>query len=355
MKRLATLFLLSLACGAGKYKAPAPLPSIALPTGDKLNPYDPAKPGLARPAGMADLNGKAWVALNNMDAGYMVRGPGFLAAVVPSTGATALIDLGGADERRCKNAGFVRVGDNKLYVTCAGDYSDGSGTAIVEVDPIAGAVTRSVSAPISPAGVAAAPTRIWFGDGASGHLYPIDKASFAVTGAPVPIQCPAAGYSTTNDVAVIGGDLYAICSNDQGGVLSRLDASTGAAKGTADIGPIGVALTQTGDGRIAIVSGGDNKLRLVTVSGTKMTVEVAYTFAQATSLQDVRARDQFLFTVASGTNTVEKIDLSSGAKLLAEVNVGDGAGPWNILPLDDDQAIVSNWMSNTLVGVKWPH
>ena len=71
-----------------------------------------------------------------------------------------------------------------------------------------------------------------------------------------------------------------------------------------------------------------------TVSGTKMTVEVAYTFAQATSLQDVRARDQFLFTVASGTNTVEKIDLSSGAKLLAEVNGFLNEHGWRVDHLD---------------------
>ena len=49
----------------------------------------------------------------------------------------------------------------------------------------------------------------------------------------------------------------------------------------------------------------------------------------------------------------KKVDLSSGAKLVAEANVGAGANPWNILPLDDDQAIVSNQMTNTLVGVKW--
>src|SRR6266550_2855229 len=107
MKSLAPLLLLALACSS-KYKAPPPLPSIALPPGSQLKPYDPAKPGLARPAGMADLNGKAWVALGNYDAGYTVRGPGFLASVVPNTGATTLVDLGGSDEQRCKNTGFVR-------------------------------------------------------------------------------------------------------------------------------------------------------------------------------------------------------------------------------------------------------
>jgi hypothetical protein len=303
---------------------------------------------------MADLNGKAWVALSNYDAGYTVRGPGFLAGVVPSTGATTLVNLGGGDGKACKDPLFVRAADSKLYVSCSGDFNDGSGTAIVEVDPVAATATRSVSTPTSPAGVAIGSTRIWFGDAYSGKVYAIDKASFTVVATPVSLSCPAAGsYKTTNDVAVIGGDLYAICSNAAGGILNRLDAQTGASKGTAEVGPIGAELTQTGDGRIAVISGADNKLRLVTVSSTAMTVEVAYTFAQVKALQDVRARNQFLFTVASGTNTVQKVDLSSGAKLVAEVNVGAGANPWNILPLDDDQAIVSNQMTNTLVGVKW--
>ena len=58
MKRVLVFAAAALACSsASKYKAPTPLATIALPTGDKLKPYDPAKPGLARPFGMADFNG----------------------------------------------------------------------------------------------------------------------------------------------------------------------------------------------------------------------------------------------------------------------------------------------------------
>jgi hypothetical protein len=306
------------------------------------------------------VNGNAWVALGNSDSSaFTPSGPGYLAAVVPSTGHTDKVNLGGSGGQQCKNAGFVRAAEGKLYVTCGGDFRDGSGTAIVEVDPgtdpSKASVTRSVKVTTSPAGVAVASTRIWFGDAYAGKVYAIDKTSFTVVGAPVSIQCPAAGYATTNDVAIIGGDLYAICSNDSGGTLSRLEAATGVLKGTAEIGPVAAELTQTSDGRIAVISGSDNKVRLVTIGSSTLTVEVALTLSQAQTLQDVRARDQFLFTVSSFTNTVQKIDLaaSGGPKLVAEVNVGDKANPWNLLPLDDDQAIVSNLMTNVLVGVKW--
>jgi hypothetical protein len=37
--------------------------------------------------------------------------------------------------------------------------------------------------------------------------------------------------------------------------------------------------------------------------------------------------------------------------LVGEVNTGDGSNPWNILPLDDDQAIVSNFIAGNVLGV----
>ena len=37
--------------------------------------------------------------------------------------------------------------------------------------------------------------------------------------------------------------------------------------------------------------------------------------------------------------------------LVGEVNTGDGSNPWNILPLDDDQAVVSNFIAGNVVGV----
>ncbi len=156
-------------------------------------------------------------------------------------------------------------------------------------------------------------------------------------------------------MAIVQGDLYALCSNFDGGEISRLDATTGALKNHAPIGPDAVEMAQTFDGRIAVISGADNKMRLVTPG--PLAVEEAYTFLNAAVLQDIRALDQFVFTVASQTNTVQKIDLSAkgGPQLVAEANVGDNANPWNILPLDDTQALVSNQMANTIVAVKWAH
>src|SRR5256886_13539374 len=100
MKRSALVLLLLGACSGGRYKAPPAVPSIPLPSGAQLKPWDPEHPGLARPMGIAQVNGKAYVALGNYDAGHTPRGPGLLAAFVPSNGQVSLIDLGGQDAQR---------------------------------------------------------------------------------------------------------------------------------------------------------------------------------------------------------------------------------------------------------------
>jgi streptogramin lyase len=354
MKRLA--LAVALAACSGRYHAPPAVQSIAMPTGDALKPFDAGKPGLARPAGMESYNGKVYVALANYDDGYTVRGPGLLGVLDPVSGSLSTIDLGGANHTQCLEPYWIRDSGGKLYVTCTGDaFGTGLGEAIVEVDPASGAVTRAVTVPVSPSGLALAPNRIWFADATSGNVYAIDRASFTVVAGPLPIACPTTGtYLTTNDVILVQGDLYATCSNSTGGILSRLDATTGAVKMQADSGPTATEFTETGDGRIAIVSGADNKLRLVAIGASALTVTEAYTYSSTTStLQDIHARDQFLFTAASGSNTVQKLDLTrTGAQMLVgEANVGTGAAPYNVVPLDDDQALVANQSANSVVAV----
>jgi len=367
----ALLLLLLLAACGGTYRAPPSVPSLAMPAGAALKPFDPSMPGLARPSAIHLLNGKAYVSLGNYDEGYAARGPGLLAVVTATTGAISIIDLGGATGQQCLEAFAIADSGGKLYVTCSGynkDFSNPNstltGTAIVEVDPGTGAVTRSVLTPnapyapygpVGPVGLAVTSSKIWFGDAYSGAVYAVDLGSFKVTAGPVSIPCPGTGsYFTTNDVKLVQGDLYAACSNDTAGILSRLDANTGAVKMQTDAGPIAAEFTETGDGRIAIVSGGDNKVRLVTIGQSALTTAVAYTFPNATStLQDVHARDNFLFTAASGSNTVQKLDLTkTGASMLVdEANVGLGASPYAVVPLDDDQVLVANQGNNTVVSV----
>ena len=82
----------------------------------------------------------------------------------------------------------------------------------------------------------------------------------------------------------------------------------------------------------------------------------ALTFPDGTSLlQDIRARDNFLFTVASGSNSAQKIDLAAkgGPKIVTAASFGDGSNPYNILPLDDDQAIVTNRQTNSIAAAQW--
>jgi hypothetical protein len=353
VKRIAAVVLFLAACG-GKPKAPVSITSVPMPAGAALKPFDPAQPGLARPSAMTVYNGRAYIALGNYDATYTVRGPGMLAVLDPATGNLSTIDLGGASGKQCLQPSWVRESGGKLYVACSGNYSPGSGEALVEVDPAGAKVTRVLQPPVVPSGIAFTPSRIWFGDAFSGAVYAVDRGTFSLVAGPLQIPCPQTGsYQTTNDVILVQGDLYAACSNGDGGILSRLDASTGAVKMQVDAGPIAVEYTETGDGRIAIVSGGDSRLRLVTIGATALTVEEAYTFVRTSAIQDVHAHGQFLFTAASGSNTVQKLDLTkTGSQMLVgEANVGDNASPWNIVPLDDDQALVTNQAGENVVAV----
>lgn len=358
MKRIALFFTLAAAC-SGRYKAPPAVPTVPMPSGAALKPFDPAQPGLARPSQIALHAGTAYVSLQNYDAGYTVRGPGLLGVLNPATGALSTIDLGGTTGKDCLYPYWIRESAGKLYVACTGDaFGTGEGKAILEVDPASGKVTRSAKTPVPTAGLAITATKIWFADATAANLYALDRAGFSqITG---PIAIPCAGtttdtpWVTTSDVIAVQGDVYAACSNTTGGVLARFDANTGAVKAQAEVGPLAAAFTETGDGRIAVVSGADNKLRLVTPGNPALSVVVAYTYSDATStLQDAHALDQFLFTVASGSNTVQKLDLTkSGAQMLVgEANVGTSASPYSIAPLDDDQALVANQGTNTVVSV----
>ena len=357
MKRIAIAALASLAACGGKYKAPPPQQSIALPDGSKLKPF--VKAGNPSPYGLDQSGDKVYVALGNQHDDFSIAGPGFLAAIVPSTGATTLIDLGGSDGKQCEDPGFVRAAAGKVYATCFGEFGSTTGAAIVEVDPAKLAVSHTVRVPTNPAGVAVAPAKIWFGDALHGKVYSIDRKSWAVDAAPVNVHCPSTGgyEASVADVLVTGGDLFALCANDSGSILTRLDATTGAIKSDVKVGPIATGLAATGDGRIAVVNAGDNTLSLVSFgSNNSMTAATALTFSgKNDALQDVRARDNFLYTVESANNTAQKIDLNAkgGPRIVAEASFGDKANTWNILPLDDDQAIVTNLGTGTLAAAQW--
>jgi hypothetical protein len=370
MKKIALLALLT-AC-AGEFQAPpdggspdsGPLALIVLPDGGQLKPYDAAQPGQARPQGLALASNRVYVTLSNQrdTSNFPVNaGPGFLAAVVPTTGAVTLVDLGGTDGHQCQNPGFVRASaDGKLYAPCSGDFSGSdSARAIVEVDPVTNAVTRRAAIPDGrvPNGVAAGATRIWTGDAYSTTVFSIDRTTFTADASPpVPVDCAKQVFSYVADVMIIGGDVYALCGSDISGELYRLDAQSGAVKAHATVGPNPTELAGLDDGRILVVNAGDNTLSLVTPDGGTLTSRNILTFSgQTAALQDVRAFGHFAFTVASGSNTAQRIDLDAdgGAKVVGEANFGAGAGPYNILPLNDTDAVVSNRGTNTLATAHW--
>ncbi len=345
-----------------------PLASTPMPDGSQLAPYDPTKPGQPRPQGMAAAAGRAYITLSNQrDTGNLPvnAGPGFLAALVPTTGQITRIDLGGSDGHQCQNPGVVRASaDGKLYASCSGDFSGAdTARAIVEVDPASNTMTRRAAIPdgLVPNGIAVTATKIWTGDTSSARVFSIDRATFtADTKAPVPLDCPKTkdtGFTYTPDVIAVGNDVYALCASDIAGALYKLDGATGAVKGQTAVGAGPTELTALDDGRIAVINFLDNTLSLVAApaSGT-LTSTSALTFSSQTSgLQDIRAVGHILFTVASGSNTAQRIDLDAagGPRVVSEANFGAGAGPWNILPLDAVQAIVTNRGANTVAAAQW--
>ena len=371
VKRISLLALIA-ACG-GKYQAPPPVASIALPDGSQLKPYDPAQPGHARPQGLAQAAGRVYVTLSNqLEVGMSVfnAGPGFLATFVPSSGATpTLIDLGGTDGHQCQNPGFVRASaDGYLYSPCSGNFS-GTDTAraIVEVNPLSNTVTRRAAIPDGrvPNGVAATARKLWTGDAYTTTVFSIDRTTFTADPTPpVPVDCEKTenGFSYVADVMTIGGDLYALCGSNISGALYQLDPDSGAVKARTVVspdpvvGPNPTELVGLDDGRILVLNAGDSTLSLVTPSGATLNAQKIFTFASGTAaLQDVRAFGHIVFTVASASNTAQRIDLDAqgGPKVVAEASFGTGAGPYNILPLDDTQAIVSNRGTNTIAAANW--
>ena len=363
MTRRLPVLVLAAACG-GRYQAPPPLASIPLPAGSELKPYDPALPGQARPQGMAEAAGRVYVTLSNQrdTQSFPVNaGPGFLAAFVPSTGTITKIDLGGSDGHACQNPGFVRASaDGYLYAPCSGDFSGTDGArAIVEVDPLANVVTRKAAIPGGrvPNGVAVTANAIWTGDAYTTSVFAIDRKTLAADPVPpVPLECAKSSFSYVADVMAIRGEVWALCASDIGGELYRIDPDTGAVRAHVKVGPNPTELAGLDDGRIAVVNAGDNTLMLVATAGGSLSAATVLTFSgQTAALQDVRAFGHFLFTVASGSNTAQRIDLDArgGPKVVGEANFGDGSGPYNILPLDDTQAIVSNRGTNTIAAASW--
>jgi hypothetical protein len=364
MKRTALLVLLLCLFACGDAARPPPQARIALPPGSQLKPYDPNSPGEARPQYTAQLSGLVYATLSNLrfqGNNVIIAGPGFLAKIDAFAGTVGLIDLGGSDGHQCTNPGVVRADSGKLYVACTGDFSGTTpGRGLAEVDPAVPAVTRFVVTPSGsvPSGVAVTAQKIWMGDSITPQLISVDRASFTpVDGASgahpaIPVPCPSSGqFPYVPYVGIVNGDLYALCATSVAGVLARFDAATGASMGSVNVGASPTEFTATGDGRIAVVNSLDNTLTLVT-PGTTMTPQLAFTFPQSSTLQDVKARGQFVYTVSSGTNSVQKIDLAAagGPKLVAAASTGLNSSPFNLEALDDDTVVVVNFATSDVVA-----
>src|SRR5206468_2263318 len=138
-------------------------------------------------------------------------------------------------------------------------------------------------------------------------------------------------FNYVADVMTVGTDVYALCGSDTSGELYRLAPDTGAVKAHVTVGPNPTELTGLDDGRIAVVNAGDNTISLVTPTASGLSAQKIITLANVAALQDIRAFGQILFTVASFTNTAQRIDLAAqgGPKVIAEANFGANSGPYN--------------------------
>lgn len=356
------------ACGGGKSSpAPVPVSSIALPAGAALKPWDTTKVNMAFPAGMAQTgSAQVYVALDNYDPSYSPNGPGLLVGFNPFTGASTVIDLATAApaEHSCTGSGVVKADSGKLYIACSGSYTQttGPGRALVVVDSSTNAVVQTVAMPsgVLPSTLAVAPTKIWLGNETGPSLVSVDRTSFAVvdgaSGTPLAVNCTDQKSSYISDAAVYGGDLYVLCGSNTNGEIVRLDAATGAFKAKALVGVQPVKMTQLSDGRVAVVNSVSGTVSFVTLGSPLAVAKDAIVINSAADLEGVAFLDHFLFTASSATQTVQKIDLSAagGAKVVAEVNTGNGSGPLSIVPLDDNHAVVSASLAGKIVGVTFP-
>jgi hypothetical protein len=369
VKPLSTL-LLALAAGTvgchPKSRAPTPLPSIALPAGANLHPWSDASPSKPWPQGSVQLGGRVFVALGNVSATdpYLPpAGPGLVVSVVPSTGAQSVIDLGGDDQHQCVNPYALTADSGKLYVACTGSFGDDTrGRGVAEVDPGAGRVLRFAPAPdgFMPSAVAVTASRVWVGDTSSDSVLALDRGTFAIASPAASLGCPQGKYGAFIAAAtVLAGDLYVLCGATDGYVV-RLDAATGAAKGDkALVGANPVAFTVTGDGRLAVVNSTSTTLTLVAPSAGALAVQQdVLKFENSADLEDVRARDQFVYVMSAQTQTAIKVDISGAQpKIVDEVNVNPSSqpnsNPTRIEVLDDDQAVVVDTGLGTMVGVQF--
>jgi hypothetical protein len=352
-------------CHGGPYVAPAPLKTTAMPSGLALKPWDATMVNMSAPSGMAlvGLN-QVFVALGNLAPNFAPNGPGLLVALTPSTGASTVIDLAGSTapaEHACSNAGAVKADSGKLYVACTGSFADmtGPGRAVVEVDAGALSVTHLVPVPANflPDAVAVTPDTIWLGDTAGPNLLSIDRHTFAVVGGANPSNVPCTDQTTSyiSDLAIFNGDLFVLCGSSTGEIV-RFDPATGAFKDKAALGGGPVKMTPTGDGRIAVVNSTSVTVSFVTVGQAGMTsVPNGLSLPADSDLEGVAARDGFLFVVASGTPEVIKIDINAqgGPKVVAAVPTANKSFPQSIVPLDDNQAVVSNLMTGEVIGVNF--
>jgi hypothetical protein len=354
-------------CHGGPYVAPAPLKTTAMPSGLALKPWDATKVNASSPSGMAlvGLN-QVFVVLGNL-AGFAPNGPGLLVALTPNTGATAVIDLAGSippAEHACSNAGAVKADSGKLYVTCTGSWADmtGPGRAVVEVDVATLSVTHLVPVPANflPDAVAVTADKIWLGNAATHTLVSVDRHTFAVVdGAdpknPLNVPCTDQANSYIPDLAVFNGDLFALCGSSTG-EIARFDAATGAFKDKAALGGQPIKMTPTGDGRIAVANSTSVTISFVAVGPGGMTsVPNGFSLPGDSDLEGISARNGFLYVVASGTPEVVKIDLNAaiGPTVVAAVPTANKSFPLSIVPLDDNQAVVSNSGTGEVIGVNF--
>ncbi|MDR0965784.1 MAG: hypothetical protein LBM75_04670 [Myxococcales bacterium] len=279
----------------------------------------------ARPAGIAAVAGKLFVALGNLTLDCMApAGPGYLAVIdLASTETTEeeagyrLIELPSA----CRNPQNVLAWEDsvapRVFVACAGEYGWGEtpSEALVAVDavneaPLFTTVFDGAGAAVTPGKMARLGSSLLVGDGNAGRLFRIDANSGELDPAfeqGIELCAPHAtlGWQMTGDVLVSESSVFATCFATS--ELVELDADLNLVS-TRVIGSGAQVLASTGD-ELLVGDTIDNALYAFDLSHEPIAqVQGSDRLGMATN--QILVNGDRAFAITSTDNTIQVIDLS---------------------------------------------
>ncbi len=337
-----------------------------------------AEANAARPAGVAALGGKLFVALGNLTVDCMQpAGPGYLAVVdlanAPEEGEAGydLIEL----PEGCRNPQNVlgwEAGE-RVFVACAGEFGWGAtpSEALVAVDASSGQAlftTRLGCGADESACVAATPGKMamagdWLlvGDASSGRLFAVDPMTGAVDPArPDGIHLcdphPETFWNMTGDIVSTDAGVFATCFATS--EVVRLDASLQNA--TSLVLGSGAQLLASHGGELLVGDTLDNALYALDLTQAALT-PVSGSDRLGMAANQLLVAGDMAYAVTSTDNAVQVIDLSmardgdySTARTVDQISTASTTSPLATNTNPYAAAIADGALFVTLLGACTP-